>query len=150
MEISLTLSLPRDELSVPVVRQITSQAMRVLGVTDECVQDLQVAITEACANVLKHAEADQEYEVLVRIDDQRFAVDIIDRGAGFEHGSHGHTFAEPDAEQGRGIALMRQLVDRVEFDVKPDSGNVVSLEKTLTYADGSPLQRLAGHRQDGN
>ena len=142
MELSLALSLPRDELSVPVVRQICSQAMRVLGVADVCLQDLQVALTEACANVLKHAQADQEYEVRVRIDDEMFAVDIVDRGAGFDLSSKGHDTADVDAEQGRGIMLMRQLVDRVAFTIRPDSGNVLTMEKALTYADGSPLKRM--------
>lgn len=53
MEIKLTLSLPRDEISIPVVRRVRTQAMRALGVLDRCTHDIEIALTEACANVLQ-------------------------------------------------------------------------------------------------
>ena len=41
-----------------------------------------------------------------------------------------------DAEHGRGVALMRALVDQVGFRLLPELGTVVSLEKRLRYAGG--------------
>jgi serine/threonine-protein kinase RsbW len=40
-----------------------------------------------------------------------------------------------EAEHGRGLLVMRALMDRVGFRLLPGAGSVVSLEKRLTYAD---------------
>src|SRR5512146_1392858 len=137
MEIKVTLSLPRDEISIPVVRRICTHAMRVLGVRDGCVHDLEIVLTEACANVLQHARAgDEYYEVSAGIDDQLAVVEVVDTGGGFDVGGldrPGADPANPDlaAESGRGIQLMRALVDQVSFCSATDSGTRVHLEKQL-------------------
>ena len=54
----------------------------------------------------------------------------------------GHAEADPSAEEGRGIQLIRALVDSVHFRPRAESGTIVHLEKELQYVDGSPLQKL--------
>ena len=51
--------------------------------------------------------------------------------------SSGERPADVSAEQGRGIDLMRALVDQVRFVSKPEEGTVVHLEKLITYGDGA-------------
>ncbi len=46
------------------------------------------------------------------------------------------------SEGGRGVGLMRALVDRIEFISKPEAGTVVHLEKTLHLDDDGPGARL--------
>jgi len=142
VEIKFTLQLPRDALSVPVVRRVLNSSMRTLGVVEDCLSDIEIALTEACTNVLDHAAADDEYEVVAGLDDTVCVIDVVDRGRGFDAEHLGHSDAEPSAEEGRGIQLMRSLVDRVRFQSRPEKGMVVHLEKQLRYDDGSPLQRL--------
>jgi serine/threonine-protein kinase RsbW len=142
VEIKFTLQLPRDALSVPVVRRVLNSSMRTLGVVEECLSDIGIALTEACTNVLDHAAVDDEYEVVAGLDDTVCVIDVIDRGRGFDAEHLGHSDAEPSAEEGRGIQLMRSLVDRVRFQSRPEKGMVVHLEKELRYDEGSPLQRL--------
>jgi hypothetical protein len=45
--------------------------------------------------------------------------------------------ADSTAEEGRGIHLMRALVDKVEFTSRPQTGTVVHLEKALRWSDGA-------------
>src|SRR5579875_1111669 len=115
MEINFTVSLPRDALSVPVVRRVLHSSLTTLGVADDCVSDIEIALTEACTNVLDHALDDDEYEVVARIVDDHCAIDVIDKGSGFEADAHGKQNAEMTAEGGRGIQLIRALVDNVHF-----------------------------------
>jgi len=140
VEISLRLSLPRDEVSIPVVRRILDRAMEVLGVEPGDRSDIEVAITEACTNVLDHAKAGGDYEILCGIEDDGCHIRVLDRGAGFDAGAV--PSADPDAEQGRGLLLMRALVDRVRFSPRDEAGTVVSLEKKLHFIEGSPAHRL--------
>jgi serine/threonine-protein kinase RsbW len=142
VEIKLSLALPRDELSVPVVRRVLTCAMEVLGVDGDVTADVQVALTEACTNVLKHADEGDEYVVSAGIDGDLCVVEIIDRGAGFDGDALGHADAGDAAEQGRGIQLMRALVDRVSFDSRQTEGTVVHLEKRLEWDERSVIRRL--------
>lgn len=143
MEIKFTLHLPRDALSVPVVRRVLDSSMRTLGVTDDCLNDIEIALTEACTNVLDHAAQGDEYEVVAGLDDTMCVIEVVDTGRGFDADRLGHADADASAEEGRGIQLIRALVDRVHFRSRPEVGTIVHLEKDLTFTDGSPLQRLA-------
>ncbi len=144
MEIRLTLALPRDELSIPVVRRVLVSAMSVLGVNADCIDDVAVAVTEACTNVLQHAADDGvEYEVSVGIDHHLCVIEVFDRGSGFDSSGAGDATADLSSEQGRGIHLMRQMVDRVSFGSRlPEQGTIVHLEKQLYWPEGAPITRL--------
>ena len=142
MEIKFTLSLPRDALSVPVVRRVLNSSMATLGVAEDCLTDIEIALTEACTNVLDHAAQGDEYEVTAGLDDSRCVIEVVDTGRGFDAEGLGHAEAHPNAEEGRGIQLIRALVDRVQFRSRAESGTIVHLEKELQFISGSPLQQL--------
>jgi serine/threonine-protein kinase RsbW len=147
VEIKLALALPRDEMSVPVVRRVLKQAMDVLGVDADVTSDIQVALTEACTNVLDHSQDGDEYEVSAGIDGDLCIIEVIDRGGGFDGSSLGLDHAEATAEDGRGIQLMRALVDTVRFDNRPSVGTVVHLEKRLEWHDDSIIKALTEGRE---
>jgi serine/threonine-protein kinase RsbW len=142
MKFDFALSLPREEASVPVVRHLCGFALRRLGVVDDCAADIELAVTEACSNVLHHTVGTgDEYEVQIDIDEHVCSIRVVDTGRGFDHLSIGD--AAGDEEGGRGILLMRALVDDLEFVSKPESGTIVHLEKFLECRDDALLRRLA-------
>lgn len=148
MEIRLALSLPRDELSIPVVRRLCTQSLRVLGAAEECAEDLELALTEACTNVLRHAQKGDEYEVVAGIDGGSAVLEVVDRGPGFDASALARAAsgedAEPDAETGRGLQIMRAVMDSVEFESRPgDARTVVRLEKELQWRDDAAARQLA-------
>ena len=144
MVITFSLSLPRDEASVPVVRRLCKSALEDLGVESECVSDIELAVTEACTNVLKHAEGTTDaYEVTVEVNDTDCTIRVIDSGVGFEHETKGRELAKDGAESGRGIHLIRALVDNVRFISRSEEGTIVHLEKKLVLQDSSILKRLS-------
>lgn len=140
MHMALSLLLPRDELTVPVARHLTAGAMEQLGVDAACASDIQVALTEACTNVILHSGPGDAYEVAVSVDDDTCVIRIIDHGHGFDAGMLGG--ADDSAESGRGVTLMDALVDQVVFESRPESGTIVHLEKTLSYDDASVMRQL--------
>lgn len=144
MEIHFSLCLPRDEESVPVVRHICRDALAELGVEKGCVGDVELAVTEACTNVLKHASGTgDQYEVSVAIADDDCVIRVIDSGSGFDHATvDRETAVAGGAESGRGVFLMANLVDQLEFISKPAVGTVVHLEKKLTLTASSVLRKL--------
>ena len=142
MEFKLTLALPRDEYSVPIARNILKSSLTVLGVKAEVIHAIELALTEACTNVLDHAADSDEYEVSAGIDGTACVIVVIDRGEGFDGSVKGLADAAPHAEDGRGIQLMRALVDKVTFTSRPQVGTVVHLEKALEWYDDAPIKRL--------
>ncbi len=142
MELKLTLALPRDEYSVPVARRVLARSLQVLGVDESVVADIELALTEACTNVLDHATETDEYEVSAGLDGTLCVIEVIDRGGGFDSATKGLVEADPSAEEGRGIQLMRALVDKVTFTSRPQVGTVVHLEKQLSWTEGAVLERL--------
>jgi hypothetical protein len=104
--------------------------------------DIEIALTEACTNVLDHALDHDEYEVIARVLDDLCAIDVIDRGGGFEADKLGNANAEMTAENGRGIQLIRALVDTVHFTPGSAQHTVVHFEKKLQLHDDAPLRRL--------
>jgi serine/threonine-protein kinase RsbW len=63
MLLSFSVLLPRERSSVPFVRHLCRSTLERLGVEQSCIDDIEVAVSEACTNVYKHAhQTDQEYE----------------------------------------------------------------------------------------
>lgn len=138
------LCLPRDAATLPVVRHIAVCAMQELGVLEEAVDDVALALTEASGNVVKHSGKDDAYEVHLQIEDFTCEIRVVDTGHGFDSSSLASAMAGISEEQGRGVALMHALVDTVRFESRPEAGTVVHLVKELPIADGGALHRLAG------
>ena len=134
MELSLALSLPRDEQTVPVARHIVRNAMEQVGVEETCVDDLELALSEACTNVLVHSGPGDRYVVRLDLEDRRGLIRVIDVGYGFDSARLRSEDPTSEAEQGRGLRLMQALVDRVDLTSRPEAGTIVTLEKVLTYA----------------
>jgi serine/threonine-protein kinase RsbW len=151
--VSLAVCLPRDELSVPVIRHLVRYALDEVGVLEAISADIEVALTEACANVLDHAGPGDAYDVSVVIGPEHCELRVVDVGHGFDHTTVQPDPAkhDPDAERGRGMQLMHALVDRIELVSAPEEGTLVHLVKKLAFDDTAPARRLlfqALHQRD--
>ena len=130
VNVQFSVRLPTDAQSVPLVRGLLRQALGYLGVVEDGVEKVVLALTEACANVVQHAGEHEEYQVDVAIDDDVCRISVVDDGQGFDLAT-----AQDDArsalEGGRGLVLMRALVDRLDFVQDADGRHRVTLEKRL-------------------
>jgi serine/threonine-protein kinase RsbW len=149
VRVSFQLSLPRDEASVPLTRRLIAQALKIVGVEADTVSDVEIAITEACANVLRHAKTGDAYEVRVGFDEQQAFLEIIDEGEGFDpDASLGGAVGE-ESESGRGVLLMRALMDKVRFESRTGDGNSVILEKHLSWRSDSAVGQFRQAAKSG-
>jgi serine/threonine-protein kinase RsbW len=78
------LVFPRETISVPVMRRILGQTLDKLGVDEECVADLLLAVTEACTNVLRHSGPGFRYEVTATVGQHSCVLEVVDNGRGFD------------------------------------------------------------------
>jgi serine/threonine-protein kinase RsbW len=151
MQINYSLTLPRDALTVPVVRRLVRGAMVELGVHGQDISDVSLAVTEACGNVIEHSSATEDaYRVEITITEEVCHIRILDTGRGFDATTlQSPGLADDLAERGRGIRMIQALVDTAEFTSEPERGTVVHLEKRLRLEDDSLsrqiAQRLSAH-----
>jgi serine/threonine-protein kinase RsbW len=139
VHIEISLSLPRERESVSAVRRIVAGAMAEVGVERSCAADVELALTEGCANVVRHATSTDRYRVTFQLDRDAARVVIADSGKGFTLNGR-QRMAGALAEGGRGLALMRMLMDEADFRVEEGRGTEVSLTKQIVLDDGSLLQ----------
>jgi len=140
----MQICLPRDTLSLPVIRHIAMCVLGELGVASSAVDDVALALTEACTNVVKHSGVDDEYEVHLVVTDDVCEISVVDAGRGFDSTLADKGMAGGTAEQGRGLALLAALVDGVRFESSPQAGTVVNLVKQLDIVRDGPLDRFLG------
>jgi len=145
----MEICLPRDALTLPVVRHIAMCALGELGVAPTAVDDVALALTEACTNVVKHSGVDDEYEVHLVVTDNVCEISVLDAGRGFDSSTMVNEMAPGSAEQGRGLALLSALVDGVRFESRPEAGTVVHLVKELEIVRDGPLRHFIARADEG-
>jgi serine/threonine-protein kinase RsbW len=144
VQVSFQLSLPRDEASVPLTRRLIAQALEIVGVEADTISDVEIALSEACANVLRHAQVGDAYEVRAGFNEERAFLEVIDQGEGFDPDARppeGQLVGD-EAESGRGVMLMRALMDKVSFESHKGDGNSVILEKKLQWRPDAPIEHF--------
>ena len=116
------------------VRQVLGHWMAVLGFTRADTEDFQTAVTEAVTNAVRHGSPDssegQFYVLGRRTISGALHVEVTDSGGGLTLTQPLPAMPEPDAPGGRGLPLMQELADTVEFRPAP-RGLCVVLVKHL-------------------
>ena len=118
----------------PVVESIVALCVTAGFSARHCSLNVPVAVTEAMANAMLQGnqnEPSRTVQVRVALDAERLCVDVTDEGVGFDLSSLQQSPNEADwfeREDGRGVFLMRTLMDRVE-SAGPDaeSGHCIRL-----------------------
>lgn len=147
MEVNIGVCLPRDAETVPLVRTAIAHTLRIFGVDEDCIYEVGLAVSEACANVIDHAATEDEYEVAVHVNEKRCSIDVKDTGGGFDASSLTDIMPSSDSARGRGVAIMRAVMDNVDLTSSPEAGTIVHLVRTLRVREDSPLLRLRRSRQ---
>lgn len=118
------LEIPPRRDHLALVRLVVTAAATIDGrLTDRRIDDLRLAVSEACANAVDAlAAAGSTTPVLLSVEltETDVAVTVTDQAGGFEPAAVGTIpgATEPERlshERGLGIPLMRSLVDDVVF-----------------------------------
>jgi serine/threonine-protein kinase RsbW len=151
MLIEMELTLPRDARFVAIMRNVAQCILTDLEVPEAAVEDVEVAVTEACANAVRHAVDTAEYSVSLRVAGDGCHIDVVDVGPGFDPLGDELDGFDLAAEEGRGLYLMRSIVDDVTF-ARVDGRTRVRLTKRwpsrhddIERSTGAP--GAAGERQ---
>jgi serine/threonine-protein kinase RsbW len=131
------LEIPARPAYLSLVRLVVDAAIGSLapGMSPARLDDLKIAVSEACSNAIEAHEAATVLEdpVVVRcvIEEDQVTVQVVDQGRGFDPDRLEALPAATDPrrlrhESGLGIPLMRTLADEVAF-TPADNGTTVTL-----------------------
>ncbi len=142
------LLLPGNAASLATVRWVVTRLATAAGLPEEAIDHVEVAVDEACTNVLDHAyqamDPKPPLHIAITTSDDAFMVDILDRGKTFDYGS----YTEPEFpdhwveghERGVGLYLIRQFIDEVRYETLPGPQNRMRLIKRRTPATPAAMQ----------
>src|ERR1700739_1647981 len=88
-EVEFCLVFPRESLSVPVMRRVLGDTLSRLGIDESCVNDLLLAVTEACTNVLRPAGPGPRYGLVAPAGTKRCVLGVCDSGRAFDPATAG-------------------------------------------------------------
>ena len=142
MLLDVAVCLPQESETVGVIRAIVRNALHSFGVTQECVDDICLALSEACTNVIDHAVRGDEYEVRLEVDERECALSVKNTNHGFDARALHGVMPDPSSPRGRGVAIMRAVMDRVDFSSEPEADTMVRLVKALAIEPDGLLDRL--------
>ena len=122
---ALSLSLPAQPVNVAVVRQALTGVAESLEISAAVLADINMAVTEACTNVILHAYPDGAGRVEVDVCPNGRQVEVIvrDNGAGFMPRP-----VQRDSSWRLGLPLIAALSDGLEVTRGPEGhGTVVRM-----------------------
>jgi len=137
MRLIVDLTLPTDARLISQTRHMLSGYLAEMGIDEEDASDAALALSEACANVMRHAfaTAGHSFHLTAELDPEEVVLVVEDDGIGLPPGS-GDVMPEPSATAGRGLQLIRQLMTSVEMETAPArQGTRLAMRKSLRAAD---------------
>jgi serine/threonine-protein kinase RsbW len=141
----LSIHTPGHGSYLVYIRTLVVDLARKIGFPEEEVAKIEMAVDEACSNVVEHAYAAKkewrwkhrhpEIRLDVRGEDNKLIIEINDYGQRFDFTEYRPDNIEERIRKGRtggyGIAIMRQFMDEVQYHSSDSTGNTLRLVKHL-------------------
>ena len=136
---TVKLVLPGRSEYLQVARLATGGVAARTSLTVDDIEDLKVAVGEACTNVIDHAFDERtdarkrRITLVMSVSRDEITVEVEDEGGGFdpaelERGSRGAY----EGDRGLGFFLIRELTDSLRIESAPGSGTRVIMVKRAT------------------
>jgi anti-sigma regulatory factor (Ser/Thr protein kinase) len=142
MTSDMELALPARAENIALIRHAFGALGEALGVDEELLSDVRLAVTEACSNVVVHAYADEDpgpLEVLATLQDETLTVVVRDEGPGIA--------PHPDSPGlGLGLPLIASLAESVQLGRDERERTEVCMTFSLSggHADWASAAPVAG------
>jgi serine/threonine-protein kinase RsbW len=131
-----TTTFPGKFSSLGAIAEFVARAAESAHLDEATAYAVQMAVDEACSNIIEHAYGDEltgDIVCTLEVKPDCLVVTLRDQGRCFDP----MQVSEPDldvslqnrAPGGLGVYFMRQLMDRVEHCFVPGTGNVLTMVK---------------------
>jgi len=136
LERTFQLHVPSSTENLSMIRDFVGSIGERAGFNKNELVKLELAVDEACANVIEHAygsDTTREVTVKATIDPDSVQIRIVDTGRGFDP----TTVPQKDLDSlirkresgGLGLRLIKSLMDEVHYEIGPGQKNELSMTK---------------------
>lgn len=115
---------------VGIIRLTTSGIANKIGFSMDDIEDLKVAVSEACTNAIKHSN-DNMFNITFSILENGLTIEIQDNGKGYDVDNAAKPDLENPKENGLGLFIIQTLMDDVSIESKENKGTIVKMTKYL-------------------
>lgn len=131
------MKIPSRTDNLEIIRKFVIGIAKKFGFNDESIGEIELAVDEACANVIKHAyryDKTKKIDITVETNGRKLTIIISDQGEGFdpEKLESSEQRLQKHARGGLGIALIKKVMDEVSFNIHPGSRNQVKMVKYIS------------------
>jgi serine/threonine-protein kinase RsbW len=141
------LTTPSHTENLELIRSFASRLAQKAGLNEMAAMEIEMAVEEATVNAIKHAHQNDETKPLrlqIKIGKQKLTALVKDQGPGFDPqkllgGQNAREVLARPQNGGRGILMMKMLMDEVHFE----GGNSKGMQVRLVKYIASSLKAVA-------
>jgi putative Holliday junction resolvase len=151
----LDVSIPASIEYLPLVDTVCQAFCGWAGVDRESTDEIAMAVVEGATNAVVHGskcQRSKKVRVVFRRTRSEISVSVIDRGEGFDPSKIPDPTDQSNLlkESGRGIFIMKQVMDTVDFEEAEGGGTLVRMTKKIgSGEEGRILCVDYGHKRLG-
>lgn len=138
IESTFSLSVPSSTRNLALIREFVSQVAAQAGFDDSELIKLELAVDEACTNVIRHAyghDTSREVTIKAIFDEEELRIEVVDNGHGFDpdliKAEHVKQLIAERKAGGLGMQLMKLLMDEVHYEISPGQKNELTMIKKI-------------------
>ena len=126
----LKFSVPGKPEYVSMVRMAVSCIANNAGIDVEAIEDIKVAVSEACTNALCHGTRQAGcYEVFCELEAGRISISVVDQAGGYDVNAYRAPELDCPREGGLGIYIIKALMDEVAIVTELGVGTQIKMVK---------------------
>jgi serine/threonine-protein kinase RsbW len=135
-----SLTIPSDLRLLALARAFVEAVCQVAGLDERTTHAVVLATDEATNNVMRHAHRDRPnapVQIQCFICPDRLEIRLHDEGEPFDIATIPHLNPAELRIGGRGVFLMRRLMDELSVERRGEHGNTLRMVKMFRQADGT-------------
>ena len=127
---TIKMEITANPAYVSIIRLTTSGIANKVGFCMDDIEDLKVAVSEACTNAIKHS-SDDRFTIIYTMIENGLTIEIIDNGNGYDTSSINEPDIENLKESGMGLFIIEALMDEVSIESQEGKGTSIKVTKYL-------------------
>ena len=134
----VVIEFPSDYRYLNLVDLLCGEIMADMNFTKEAKNEISISVIEACTNALEHGNECRPERTVRTVFDKlpdRLIIEVFDHGTGFDYEGYLQHIPDPSnihKLRGRGIFIMNTMMDGLSFEMFPNGGMMVKLEKLVS------------------
>ncbi len=139
---NITLTVPSNSRFLSLIRALVESLLKEAGFSEKEGGRIVLALDEACANIMEHSykkTPTETIDITFGISSSELFVEMHDYGPDGEefdikgkHVGRAGTEGEKITPRGRGMNIIENVMDTVEYKSSPEKGNILLMSKKIS------------------